>query len=85
MVSPRTGRYLSKAEKHWDQRSTVDNRDNFLFALEDPFEVTHNLGRVVDRENLKVIKYEFLRAYKLICSNDILKAICKPYDQSEQQ
>jgi len=84
VVSPKTGTYLTKEEKGWTNLSPTDDpRDNFHFGLEDPFEVTHNLGRVVDKDNLKVIQYEFTRAYKYICSGKPLKAICKQYDINE--
>jgi DNA polymerase sigma len=85
VISPRTGKLLSKAEKQWNLQSDdyPNSRDHFYFTLEDPFEITHNLGRGVDRDNLKVIKYEFLRAYKLICKNQDLNIICKKYVEGE--
>jgi len=77
VVSLRTGRYLTKVEKQWSKQT--NDRDNILLCIEDPFEVTHNLGRLVDRSNLKVIKYEFKRAYKLAASGKPLSKICEEY------
>lgn len=83
VVSPRTGGYLTKAEKGWTRTFEEKSREYFYFTLEDPFELSHNLGRVVDRGNLKVIKYEFRRAFRLICNNEDLKTICKKYEEGE--
>jgi len=83
VVSMRTGRYLTKAEKGWAKQ--VHDRDNILFTIEDPFEVTHNLGRLVDKANLKVIKYEFKRAYKLASSGSPLSKICEQYIPEEEK
>lgn len=82
VVSIRVGRHLTKVEKQWNEKDP-ENRDNFLIAIEDPFELSHNLGRLVDLENLDIIKYEFQRAYKLLCTNESLITICKRYKQSE--
>jgi len=83
VVSVRTGKYLSKSEKHWEKRNK-ETRDNFYFALEDPFEITHNLGRLVDIDTLKVLRLEFERAYKLISSNNgSIKTVCKKFSKYE--
>lgn len=85
VVSPRTGGYLTKAEKGWTRSFDEKTRDYFFLTIEDPFEITHNLGRLVDRHNLKVIKYEFHRAFRLICNNEDLKnVICKKYREGEK-
>jgi DNA polymerase sigma len=36
--------------------------DKFLFCIEDPFELTHNLGRMVNRFSLHTIRGEFMYA-----------------------
>eukprot|EP01097_Dermamoeba_algensis_P005293 TRINITY_DN3359_c0_g1_i1.p1 TRINITY_DN3359_c0_g1~~TRINITY_DN3359_c0_g1_i1.p1 ORF type:complete len:671 (-),score=143.03 TRINITY_DN3359_c0_g1_i1:30-2042(-) len=48
--------------------STPERRRKGFYnlAIEDPFETTHNLGRVVDSDSLNIIRYEFLRAYHLL-------------------
>ncbi len=83
VVSVRTASLLSKAEKQWNTPSV--RRDHYYFAIEDPFEVTHNLGRLVDPPNLKVLKYEFTRAYKLICQQQHLQDILQSYQDDQQQ
>jgi DNA polymerase sigma len=84
VVSVRTGKYLTKAEKQWDKK-VEDSRDNIYFTLEDPFEITHNLGRQVDEENLKVIRYEFERAHRLLTNNDNLKTVCRKFTENEDK
>lgn len=84
VVSVRTGKCISKFEKNWNIKAE-NTRDNYFFTIEDPFEVTHNLGRVVDKDNLKVIQYEFMRAHQLVCSNADLSVICEPYKPSDLQ
>jgi DNA polymerase sigma len=37
-----------------------------LFCIEDPFEVSHNLGRIVGRNQLHTIRGEFMRAWRII-------------------
>lgn len=37
-----------------------------LFCIEDPFEVTHNLGRMVGRDALHTIRGEFMRAWRIL-------------------
>lgn len=33
-----------------------------MICIEDPFEVSHDLGRVVDKRSIKVLREEFERA-----------------------
>ncbi len=84
VISVRTGKFLSKVEKHWDHK-TEDSRDNFYLTIEDPFEITHNLGRIVDVENLKVLKYEFDRGYRLLSRSETLKTVCKRFTSNEEK
>ena len=62
VISPRTGSVLSKEDKGWTQPVDKANKSNYWFCLEDPFEVTHNLGRTVDKGSLFNLRYEFRRA-----------------------
>jgi DNA polymerase sigma len=63
VISVRTGGYLSKDEKDWTRR--IGN-ERHLICIEDPFEVTHDLGRVVDRHSIRVLRDEFKRAAKIL-------------------
>lgn len=63
VISVRTGRILSKQEKDWTRR--VGN-DRHLICIEDPFETSHDLGRVVDKYSIKVLREEFERAAEIM-------------------
>ncbi|XP_045802135.1 UTP:RNA uridylyltransferase 1 [Trifolium pratense] len=59
VISVRTGSTISKCDKDWTRR--VGN-DRHLICIEDPFEISHDLGRVVDKHSIKVLREEFERA-----------------------
>ncbi|KAE8722169.1 putative carboxylesterase 9-like [Hibiscus syriacus] len=59
VISVRTGSIISKQEKDWTRR--VGN-DRHLICIEDPFEISHDLGRVVDKFSIRVLREEFERA-----------------------
>ncbi len=63
VISVRTGSLLSKRLKDWTRR--IGN-DRHLICIEDPFEVTHDLGRVVDKCSIRVLREEFERAAEVM-------------------
>ncbi|CAM6092147.1 unnamed protein product [Calypogeia fissa] len=63
VISVRTGGYLSKDEKEWTRR--IGN-ERHLICIEDPLETVHDLGRVVDRHSIRVLRDEFHRAAKIL-------------------
>ncbi|KAG8391727.1 hypothetical protein BUALT_Bualt01G0217200 [Buddleja alternifolia] len=63
VISVRTGSTLSKRAKDWTRR--VGN-DRHLICIEDPFEVSHDLGRVVDKFSIRVLREEFERAAEIM-------------------
>ncbi|KAG0033792.1 hypothetical protein BGZ81_007261 [Podila clonocystis] len=76
VVSIRKGGLLTKEMKEWtkdytqsqaESKSNVKNR--YLFCIEDPFELDHNVGRPVDRYSLFTIRGEFMRAAKILSKN----------------
>ena len=79
VVSLRTrGGLLTKQAKNWTgARTTVaqpsqpgqqkkEVRHRYLFAVEDPFEVDHNIARTVTHNGIVAIRGEFRRAWKII-------------------
>ena len=46
VISIRTGQVLQKSEKEWTAKQN-SRRDRYWWCIEDPFELSHNLGRVV--------------------------------------
>jgi len=63
VISVRTGGLLSKNEKDWTRR--IGN-ERHLICIEDPFEISHDLGRVVDKHSIRVLKEEFHRAAEIM-------------------
>eukprot|EP01116_Phalansterium_solitarium_P018997 TRINITY_DN5187_c0_g1_i1.p1 TRINITY_DN5187_c0_g1~~TRINITY_DN5187_c0_g1_i1.p1 ORF type:complete len:881 (-),score=217.39 TRINITY_DN5187_c0_g1_i1:37-2679(-) len=86
VVSVRLGRFLSKQEKRWDAPNVKDTpRDQFFLTIEDPFEITHNLGRIVDKNTLAAIQGEIKRAYRLICDGvPFTEGVCEPYIEGQK-
>ncbi|CAD0095958.1 unnamed protein product [Aureobasidium vineae] len=65
------GGLLSKDEKGWTGAKTEvgDNKEvrhRYLFAIEDPFETTHNVARTVTHPGIVAIRDEFRRAWRII-------------------
>ena len=54
---------ISKRDKDWTRR--VGN-DRHLICIEDPFETSHDLGRVVDKHSIRVLREEFERAAEVM-------------------
>ncbi|KAM7260916.1 hypothetical protein ACFE04_026391 [Oxalis oulophora] len=63
VISVRTGHIISKQDKDWSRR--IGN-DRHLICIEDPFEISHDLGRVVDKFSIKVLREEFERAAEVL-------------------
>ncbi|KAF3327110.1 terminal uridylyltransferase 7-like isoform X1 [Carex littledalei] len=63
VISIRTGTLISKHSKDWTRR--IGN-DRHLICIEDPFETSHDLGRVVDKFSIKILREEFERAANIL-------------------
>ncbi|KAF2431228.1 hypothetical protein EJ08DRAFT_733461 [Tothia fuscella] len=64
---------LSKESKGWTGAKTVtvhnnEVRQRYLFAIEDPFELDHNVARPVTHPGIVAIRDEFRRAWRIILS-----------------
>jgi len=66
VTSIRTGAFLTKQDKGWDKKEAGFHGDRHLFCIEDPFELTHDLGRVMDRDTLRYVRSEIDRADALL-------------------
>ncbi|KAK4743526.1 hypothetical protein SAY87_001527 [Trapa incisa] len=63
VISVRSGCLIGKQAKDWTRR--VGN-DRHLICIEDPFDTKHDLGRVVDKFSIKVLREEFERAAEIM-------------------
>jgi DNA polymerase sigma len=75
VVCIRKASALAKSDKGW---SKSQFRENNWICIEDPFEVTHNLGRVCDKESLNFIRSEFRRASKVLTQSGSFRFVCDP-------
>jgi len=72
VLSLRTpGGIISKRDKGWtgaktETMDTKEVRHRYLFAIEDPFEQSHNVGRTVTHNGIIAIRDEFRRAYRIL-------------------
>lgn len=72
VVSIRTGAPLSKTTK-WSHSVP------WRISIEDPFELAHDVGRVVfNRKGQELLNFEFRRAYEMVCIGHRLDEICAP-------
>lgn len=66
------GGVLSKAQKGWTGARTTENSDGkevrhrYLLALEDPFELDHNVARTVTHHGIVAIRDEFRRVARIL-------------------
>ncbi|KAM0830967.1 hypothetical protein ACQ4PT_065865 [Festuca glaucescens] len=82
VISIRMGKIISKKEKNWTTR--VGN-DRHLMCIEDPFETGHDLGRVVDRQTIRIIREEFERAAAVLQhSDDPCATLFEPYNHEPE-
>ncbi|KAK5053280.1 hypothetical protein LTR84_002254 [Exophiala bonariae] len=69
-IRERTGR-MTKAQKgwteaKWSQQSNSQVRLRYLLAIEDPFEIEHNIARTVGHTGIVAIRDEFRRANTIL-------------------
>ncbi|XP_078447773.1 nucleotidyltransferase family protein [Wolffia australiana] len=77
VISVRKGGIISKQSKDWTRR--VGN-DRHLVCIEDPFELSHDLGRVVDKFTIKILREEFERAADIMqFDQNPLQRLFEPY------
>ena len=77
VISIRKGAVISKDEKDWTRR--IGN-ERHLLCVEDPFELSHDLGRTVDKATRDVMRKEFLRAATLLRdADDPVEQVFEPY------
>ena len=79
VASVRTGTFLTKREKIWMTKEQGFKGDRHLFCIEDPFELTHDLGRVMDRDTLKDVKAEIERADTLCAGKGTWEKLVEEY------
>ena len=82
VISVRTGGFFLKESKDW--KRPKHNRESCFLGLEDPFEVTHNLGRVVDKRGIEIIRNELERAFIILARKGDFLRVLKEYKEDDQ-
>ena len=80
VASVRCGRFLTKEQKRWTKKDPGLRGDRHLFCIEDPFETTHDLGRVMDRDTVRDVREEIDRAYKMLSQEKRWDEVCEKYE-----
>lgn len=65
VISMRVGDWFSKEDKGWTSRKAGDNH---LICIEDPFQLSNDLGRVVSRKTIFFLRDEFKRAADIMAN-----------------
>jgi DNA polymerase sigma len=74
IISIRHGGLLLKSQEGWLNDGSESR--HYLY-IEDPFDVTHNLGRVVTQVGFCMIQEEFMRAHKMLSNHQSLADLCQ--------
>lgn len=83
VVSIRLGKIISKESKDWTKRV---GRDRHLLCVEDPFLLSHDLGRTVDMKSKDVMRKEFFRAATILRDFKIPEnALFEPYTARQKK
>ena len=80
VISVRVGGVLGKREKEREWAGS-GKRDKHLLSIEDPFEVSHDLGRVCDGSALFEIRGEMLRGTKMMMEGKTVQSIVAKYEK----
>ena len=80
VISVRVGGVLGKREKEKEWAGS-GKRDKHLLSIEDPFEVSHDLGRVCDGNALFEIRGETIRGTKMMMEGKSVQAIMAKYEK----
>lgn len=57
--------------------------DQHNFAIEDPFDLSHDLGRVVNETTIRIIRDEFIRAVAIIIEDGDFHRVCEKVNDEE--
>ena len=83
VICMRTGDWLTKEQKGWTTRKQGDNH---LICIEDPFQLSNDLGRVVGRKTIFLLRDEFKRAYDILANSpDPIRPLFQKVDPKERK
>ena len=80
VISVRVGGVLAKRAKEREWASS-GKRDRHLLSIEDPFEVSHDVGRVCDATALYEIRGECIRGIRMMTDGKTIRDLTAKYDK----
>ncbi|KAA8495023.1 UTP:RNA uridylyltransferase 1 [Porphyridium purpureum] len=72
---------LKSAETSEDAPKRTDRLSKHYFQIEDPFDLSHDLGRVIDDVQLGVIREEFTRAFETLVATADFAHVCEAFEE----
>src|SRR5205085_8135996 len=82
-----TGAKTTVVQSSHPGQETKEIRHRYLFAIEDPFEVEHNVARTVTHNGICTIRDEFRRAWKIIggaVRGESVEDILQPVEEQKE-
>ncbi|ODV90359.1 hypothetical protein CANCADRAFT_20166, partial [Tortispora caseinolytica NRRL Y-17796] len=73
-ISVRTGKMISKSNKGWHLMQ------NNSFCVEEPFNISRNIGNTADEISVKGLQLEFRRACQILSASGDLSQVLEPYE-----
>jgi len=70
---------VESSEKTKNEGRTRNWRSDHRFSIEDPFDLSHDLGKAVTQHSLDLLIDEFIRAIAIIRSGGTFQDICEEY------
>jgi DNA polymerase sigma len=81
VVSVRLGSIYPKTDAKWEESGKKDFNH---FLIEDPFQTSHNLGRVCTKDALFTIRGEIMRGYKIMNGERSIEELCREYIDEDE-
>jgi DNA polymerase sigma len=79
------GRERIRLQRQRRQRERVAHTlQRHFFSIEDPFDMTHDLGRVCSEDSMRLLQHEFRRAFAILAQQLPLDALLQSYIHSEK-
>ncbi|KAK4534822.1 hypothetical protein CDCA_CDCA03G0847 [Cyanidium caldarium] len=83
-ADPQLQRDAARRQRQRRIREQMDRSQRHFFSIEDPFDMTHDLGRVCSKASAALLRHEFRRAYAVLAQRLPLESLLKPYDYAEE-
>jgi hypothetical protein len=81
-----TGAKTTIVQSSTTEQESKEIRHRYLFAIEDPFEIEHNVARTVTHSGICAIRNEFRRAWRIIggaAKGENVEDILKPVEEQK--